>query len=397
MFHAHSRRILAILLAGLPAVTTLATVAPTAPPATTDVENFEQVLELGAQVDLVGTWLQTMGIAVSPYLGMAIAATAGNVAAQPAAGEAMPWVYSPGTLVLMWLVVGVLWLKDSLLTFLGPLKMPLDALAIVLQDLGGLIGVVFSGALFFAAITSGGGVGIALAELTTGALMLVFYFCIFVTFGTFDVLILLSPVPLIDTALTGFRTVVVTVFFAAAWLHPLFGLVAVSPILLFSLWAAGRSARFGLAGLTFAADFLFRRWRSLDLQPSAEPLAFSAGKRWGAPTQVRGTLRRDPTGNLVCSYRRWLVGPQRCVVLEVGGRPLWIGRGSLWPVLLSTDRAGSVVACFRFAPRYRGHEERLAELLGAEGVRDVSLGRGLRDLLGAGRVKLASLAGPGAV
>lgn len=81
-------------------------------------------------------------------------------------------------------------------------------------------------------------------NVAVGAVTLLVYFAVFVTFNTFEVLIVLSPVPLVDTALTGVRTATVTLFFAATYFHPVVGLLVTSPVILLSLWMARKAVRF---------------------------------------------------------------------------------------------------------------------------------------------------------
>jgi hypothetical protein len=79
--------------------------------------------------------------------------------------------------------------------------------------------------------------------------------------------------------------------------------------------------------------------------------------RWSKPTATDGG---------VFVYRPWFILPERRVELPAKSRS--IGRGLFYSTVRDGERSAFVLP-----PRYRGHEEQLAQFYGLSGVEDAGL------------------------
>ncbi len=102
--------------------------------------------------------------------------------------------------------------------------------------------------------------------------------------------------------------------------------------------------------------------------PGAGPIrGFSGRLLNGLPLRTYGELRPDGRGGLVFGYHPWLVLPKRKIAVPAGDKV--VGKGLLAPVMVEAGGEhgeGGIVV--RFPPRYLGHEEQLADRLGAQEV-----------------------------
>ncbi|MCX8108559.1 MAG: hypothetical protein N3G20_07125, partial [Verrucomicrobiae bacterium] len=88
------------------------------------------------------------------------------------------------------------------------------------------------------------------------------------------------------------------------------------------------------------------------------------------PVRAFGKLMRDSDGQLVFTYRPWLVLRSKTAVLPTGKTA--IGRALINPSLLVLE-GESWRELIQFPPRYRTHEEGLAQVFGCSEVRDIGL------------------------
>ncbi|MEI7928964.1 MAG: hypothetical protein WCH40_10485 [Verrucomicrobiales bacterium] len=95
------------------------------------------------------------------------------------------------------------------------------------------------------------------------------------------------------------------------------------------------------------------------------------------PARTGGRLVKQEDGSILFRYRRGLVLDVRSIVVPDGARH--VEKGLLSPsMLLREDGQGEARKALLFLPRYRGHEERIVEVLGLNGTRDHSLQRGFK-------------------
>lgn len=340
------------------------------------------MLEMDGRQELVGHWLQVVGVSVAPIVGIAAAGTLGYYRLPPERRSGAFLLYRPAVWITMWLLTGVLLFKDFVLTFFGALKTPLDAVALIADGAAAVLGLGFLLPVLLGHNPTGGDLRLIAADIAMSAAMVFFYLTVWTTFSAVNVLIMLNPLPLVDSALRTVQYGIVTFLFAVALFSPGLGLLAASPVLVFSVWAARRSLRFTRMGLTFAFDTLGRRWRYTRLSPEMGVLAFPTRGVRGMKANRAGRLFRAPDGSLQFRYRRGVVGPTRAVpVTGIQTGPCRVGKGLLAPCIVGEVGESRAAVLFRLPPRYRGHEAGLAPLLGLPQVVEVSAARGLRTLL----------------
>jgi hypothetical protein len=298
---------------------------------------------------------------------------------------AQPWVWGP-MLVLVLLVA----FKDTILTVFSQLKMPLDALAQALHAVGAVFAVVYLGAAAFGDHQAADPQLQVLADtdLKTPApspltylgsfalwlLMCGVHAAVWVVFNTVEVVILLNPVPFVDTALKAFRTAVVGVISGAAALHPVFGFVLALPVILLCLMLVPFALRMSVVGWVFTRDVIGRLFGAKP-QPGAPVTAFTALAFPGVPVGICGTVQRGPNG-LEFVYRRWFVLWKRRI--PIPWERVAIASGGVLPRLIEVGGAGGT--WLRFPPRYRKMEAELAVSLGLGDVHHKSVTASLGKL-----------------
>jgi hypothetical protein len=140
-------------------------------------------------------------------------------------------------------------------------------------------------------------------------------------------------------------------------------------IVLVCLPMAGWAFRLAVFGHVFAWDYLSMA-RHRTVVGKGPILAFLARKVGHVPRRTLGHARRDEAGNIVFTWRPWLVGTPR--TLSLPAAPHAIGKGFFHSELLETrgDESDDIL---NFPPRYNSHEEELGGALGVNEVRDVGL------------------------
>lgn len=249
---------------------------------------------------------------------------------------------------------------------------------------GGFFPLAFAGET--AGTLSAGGAAMGGLGWIAGAVLgFVIYGAVWLTFNMIDVLILICPFPGIDATLKSFRLAVIGVLTGVNELSPGTAVFLAAVIVGMSVMLAGWSFRLSVFGLIFSTDILLFRKRDAD---SSGCGAFSCGGMFAArkiPMRTWGTVRADGAGNLVFSYRPWLVLGRREVPLGAAA-DFTAGRGLLNPFIVSgvSDAEGCAgsIQWLRLPPRYRGAESGLAETFGLRGVVDCGVGGALRTWLG---------------
>jgi hypothetical protein len=335
------------------------------------------------------------GVAISPLLGVGAVGAYEYWRAPREQRAKLSWYAQPWFFVPALLLVGIVALKDALGTVAPTaLKKPFDVAEAIENKISGLIAVgafiplivsIFPqtpgagsfvpGAdvtgLGFAAI-SGSSLGNA---LLTPFVMLAFIF-VWLASHAINMLILLSPFTIVDSALKAFRLAVLGLLTGASFANPYLGAAIGLVIIVVSYFIAGWSFRLTVFGTVYVWDFVtLRRTR---FQPGAESnRMFTARKMEGAPVRTYGRLGHLDSGRLRFDYRPWLVLKQRSYELPPGS--LVVGRGLFYPEI---DRVteGKLTALFILPPRYMTHEEAVARVYGFDGVRDIGLLKGMKAM-----------------
>jgi hypothetical protein len=184
-----------------------------------------------------------------------------------------------------------------------------------------------------------------------------------------------------DTALKGFRLLVLLTVTATAFVNPWLGAVCALIVIGIAYCIAGWSFRLSHFGLVFIWEFVTLRRNRFHPDSSVNRL-FLAREINKVPARTYGKLLRDEKGSLVLKYHPWLVLPERVLVLPEGQYA--VAKGLFYSQIMRVEGQG-LTASMLLPPRYRGHEEELVAIYGLAGVRDAgwrAAFRWLKDLLG---------------
>jgi hypothetical protein len=308
----------------------------------------------------------------------------------------LPWFAQPWFWIPAFVLVTACFLKDTLgITAPRVLKKPLDVADAIEHKISGLIAIgafvplviaVFPTAEPEAALQGANGflAAINLSWLGNGLLvpvaMLAFFF-VFLASNAINVLILLSPFAVVDTALKGFRLLVLLTVTATAFASPWLGAAWALIIIGIAYFLAGWSFRLSHFGLVFIWDIVTLRSRRFVPDPAANRMLL-ARELNRVPARTYGTLRRDEQGRLILQYRPWLVLPKRTLTLPEG--QYFVGKGLFYSQIMRAEDRGST-AVMLLPPRYRGHEEALVTIYSLTAAREAGLRaafRWLRETLG---------------
>lgn len=357
----------------------------------------------------VATAVSTVtGIAISPLLGTgAYGAYQYFTTKDEAARTALPWYAQ----VSFWLpalaLVGLVAAKDSLGAVVPPgFKKPLDVLETIENKASGLVAagavVPFTMAAVSKMLVSDATAGLHPAVSAQGLAMIQFGAIDFswllnvltVPFGlamfaivwmashAITVLILLSPWGAIDAALKGARTALLGLLTLTATLNPWVGAALSVVVVIVAYLVAGWAFRLTVYGTLFSWDFFTLRRMRFKLAPNDNKL-FSGGNLPEVPVRTYGRLRKTETG-LTFAYRPWLVLPEKTAAMPAAG--LVVGKGLFFSTVLKEGNE----TYFLLPPRYRGHEDELAQTYGLGGVRAAGLRKAwsvIKELFGGGAAK----------
>jgi hypothetical protein len=343
-------------------------------------------------VGIAQTLSTITGVAISPLLGVSAVGCYQYYKAKTDEERAkLPWFASPLFFWPAFVVLAICFAKDTAGTALPTAaKKPLDAIETIEHKISGLVAtgafVPIMVGMIHEANSTGGQPTISMSALGFAAIsmpnwlydllvtpvaMLVF-FVVFLASNSINILILLSPFTTVDAALKTFRaTVLASVVGTGAfgeWTgHPWIGAIWSLVIILISYLIAGWSFRLSHFGLVFVWQFFTGgRYR---FKPDAKQNNMFLGRKTEkVPTRTFGALMRNDKGELVFTYRPWLVLPQRTLVLPPGNYEA--GRGLFYSEIMRVE-GDSVRAVFLLPPHYRGHEEEIAKIYSLAGTRDV--------------------------
>jgi hypothetical protein len=362
--------------------------APTAPPAPAPEASADRTTPGVEAARAVST---LTGVAISPLLGVG-AVGAWKYYRTPLERRAglpwfaRPWFWSPALLIVL-----MVFIKDAF----GPamptvLKKPFDLAELFENKLSAVLAagafVPIVASIFHSAgeggqLSAWGLAAIDLAplgNLLVLPLALAAFVVVFLAGHAINVLILISPFATVDAALKSGRLLLVSSVAATSLANPYVGAAWALAIVLVSYFIAGWSLRMSVFGTVFAWDLVTFGQKRCRPAPG-RCWAFTARKMEKAPVRTFGRLARDEQGGLVLHYRPWLILPRRTLALPAGER--FVGRGLFFPEVRRLTGAESE-AELTLPPRYRSHEEKLAELHQLGPVRDIGLRRGVKAVWG---------------
>jgi len=151
-----------------------------------------------------------------------------------------------------------------------------------------------------------------------------------------------------------------------AFLNPWVGAVWSLLIILICFLLAGWSFRLMIFGSVFTWDLVTFRKSRFKMEPESNWM-FTAREVNKTPIRTYGRLSRGPQGELVLSYRPWLILPRRTLTLPSGKYA--VGRD--YSIRRSSNRQRLHAAADDAPPRYRSHEEELSSIYVLAGVQDI--------------------------
>jgi len=335
-------------------------------------------------VELAQTISLITGVAISPLLGASAVGAWKYFEAKTSEERArLPWFAQPWFWMPALVLVGACFLKDTVgITLPTVLKKPLDVADALEHKVSGLVATgafvplvapIFKSAVPHAGVLSMAGfAAIDLSWLYNSLMVpvsMAAFFIVFLASNAINILILLSPFSTVDTALKSFRLLILSSVAASAWANPWLGAAWALVLIVFSYFIAGWSFRLSWFGTIFIWDFV--TFRSSRFSPATTGnKVFLSRKTSGVPARTYGRLFREPAGCLTLKYRPWLFLPQREVALPNGA---YVAAKGLIYSEICREEGDQLKAAVLLPPRYRSHEERLAEIYGLAGVRDAGL------------------------
>jgi hypothetical protein len=337
------------------------------------------------------------GTAISPLLGVA-ALGAFTYAKTPQSERALlPFYCSPIFWIPIAIVLTLLVLKDTMGSAIPLMKKPLDALEVLVVNKAALLFAVLPVVWHEASLVAGGSTVTVLpawlspvvhaagltapatgAEISAGvacATGTIIAFVVWLAGHALDVFALISPIPLLDVLLKGFRVAIFGTIATLTAISPRAGFISailVIGVCLLSFWWAFRLALFGSI---FAWDLLrsriFRRRRNTCLNGGV--LGFTAYRFGGLRKRSFGALRTSADGRLEFNNRPVGIGFSNLVRLQ-DAEKYEVGRGFFFPcVLLPAKDGRNYRFLFRLLPRYTGCEEEICRMLRLGGIRDLRI------------------------
>jgi hypothetical protein len=278
-----------------------------------------------------------------------------------------------GVCLCITLLVGF---KDTILTFLGPLKLPLNALAALTHFLGGMLGfadVVIEGCGLMAnqhgdSVSTG-----VVHETIAGVVVLMSFFVyvvVFLMFNVIEAILVVNPVPLVDTGLKSFRSTLVGGISALTAIHPLLGFLASMVVFLIALRAVHFSIRCTILSFVYSLGILCRPFGRVASGELNDLRAFSFWNLADVPLFTYGRFQISPDGVLNFVYKRLFLFWDRTIPLTNEG--LSVATGTMNPYLVGQVGEHPDRVLLLFSPRACGSEEQICRSLHLGRVTDIS-------------------------
>lgn len=345
------------------------------------------------------------GVAISPLLGVGAVGAYRYWQAAPADRPNLVWFAQPWFFLSALFLVAIVCLKDLLGTATPlVLKKPFDMAEMIENKISGLVAAGAFVPLVISVFPDAPGtqpgaqwsaLGMAAIDPAAvgNALLVPFailaFLLVWMASHTIHVLILLSPFPVVDTALKTFRILVLSLVAGLSFANPYAGAILCGVIVIVSYFIAGWSYRLTTFGTVCVWDFFTLSHRRFQPAPDANWM-FTARNMQGVPVRTYGRLARQGD-KLVLLYRPWLLLKQRHLDLPPG--TYCVGRGLFYPEITQVGGERPVAALL-LPPRYRTHEQAVARLYGLSGVMDVGLRRGFKAALDWVRFALRKTSAP---
>jgi hypothetical protein len=344
-------------------------------------------LELARTISLI------TGVAISPLLGVGTVGAWEYFSTPPDKRHHLNWYAHPAFWIPALLLVALVALKDILGTAApSVLKKPFDVAELIENKISGLVAAgafvpliikVFGPhstegaqawmsfgpkAAWFATID-----GAAVLNTLLTPFAIIAFVLVWLASHAISILIVLSPFTMVDALLKGVRLLVLLLVTVTYFLNPYVGAAFALLIIIASYFLAGWSFRLLVLGGVYAWDYL--TGRCTRFRPQAEACwMFTAADMGSAPVRTYGRLLRAEDGQLAFEYGPWILLKKRTVALPPGTYA--VGRGLFYSeILLQGEREKTFLL---LPPRYRSHEEVVAQAYALAEVKDVGWRKGFR-------------------
>ncbi len=331
---------------------------------------------------------------VSPLLSLTIIGGFRNFCTEEQYKDLLPWYYQ--FRFLGWVLVALLLLtfKDTLLTFWGPAKKPLDALGELVHIASGLIALPI-GVTSFAdsvanliseklisvtawivpsayAVDTTTSVDFSSSFLFLGQFIgisigLIIFSSTWILGNIIEILIFASPVPFVDTILSGIRSFFIGLIMFLAYINPILGGTLALVVILVSLSTFGWSFRFLTFGFVYCIDVILRKWSTFKID-NRGVLAFSGVGVPRLKPRFLGHLLSGDEKGIVFAYYPYLIFPKKKMVVPVDSvnhGEVALTSGLIAPKVIRSDSISNKASTlFRLSPRHRKNEGSIAQYLG---------------------------------
>lgn len=320
----------------------------------------------------------------------------------------LSWYYQPKFWVPMGLFILAMFFKGTVGEAAPFLKKPLDAASDLVSKAGGLASLPIIVSMFAGQISEpvkdslvflqhnfsgvamaaeqvvnnseGGSFLQTVSYIISAAIGSFIYIIIWLCFNTFEVLILVSPFPIVDAGLKTFRLTVMGAIAGITALNPWAGLAVSAVLALICFFIAGWSLRLSVFGLIYSTDIIFLRSRRTRVSEPRIKVFSNHALRKKVPARTYGKLLLE-NGKLVFKYRPWLIMPLRTLELEKSPGKLEVGDGLFNAYIICPESEGYDIF-FRLPPKYNKCSFDICNKFGFLQVRDISVLRGLKNLFG---------------
>ena len=371
----------------------------------------ESVLEAAPEIAvdsyLPGVTLATgitevTGVAISPLLGVSGVGVWTYFRTPSEFRGSLPWYCQPLAWGIGLFVLTLCFFKDTLGTILPAFfKKPLDLLelfenkASAIIASAGFVPLVANQIMVhldasetpsagMSALAAGGFVAQvpALGAVSFSAhwiilpLCLIGFFLVWIVSHALNILILLSPFGLLDTALKAARLGLLSLIAVAFAINPILAAVLSGIVITIAAFLAPSAFRLAVFGTFMGTDYLRSLiWKEEELNAVRGFLA----KRGGTLLKARafGSLRRSDEGAILFESRFCFFGPKRILSLS-DAETLVVANGMLFPSILgAATETGARHSLLFLLPRHRHQIHGISEKLGFEEVRETPLNRGV--------------------
>ncbi len=360
--------------------------------------------------DIAWRITELTGVALSPLVGLVVIGGIEYYKAKKH-GEAVPWYFSLWFMGAILLILALITLKDTIGELAPFLKKPLDALDFVQHKFSGIVAFaivaprlvlsvlepVGQGVSFLfdlvnpvgTAWAAGGaadgpvgtvGVVLIVAIVVSAVIAVLFFAVVWLAAGAVEALILLAPIPFVGLILRSFRLSLFGLLMLGAAVSPAVGILLSFVILYLSYRILGWSYRLAVFGWVIALDILGGRHHYLVIDGERHVTAFASTAVPGVRNRSYGRLVKEGA-SLVFEYRVLPTFSRKRVTVNESPDKVGIARGSvLVSVVGPAHGHRRRPTLLWLPPRYRGHEEGVARLLGISSeIHDQRFHRRLAD------------------